>query len=171
MANILCIYYSRSGNTARAASDVAKALDAELVEIHDNVNRSGLFGFLKSGMHASSKHPMHTIGFKTAYPLETYQLVIVATPIWAGRCASPVRLFLRKHGKKIQNTCYVVTRASSNRYEEVYKQMDVYTTTPHLEGGSLACKGVGYHFWLEDFLTRVKNRLPELKTKEPFQKG
>lgn len=169
LKDILCIYYSRTGNTENTVRDIAKALDAEVVEIHDNVERGGLIGFIKSGMHVSAKHPMHTIGFKTARPAHEYRLVIVATPIWAGRCSSPVRVFMRKHGKKFGNVCYVLTRGTSKRYEEVYEQMDLYAAKPHLEGVSLNCKGVGYHFWLEDFITRVKARLPELKAGEPFQ--
>lgn len=171
MKSILCIYYSRTGNTRQAAEELSTALEAELVEITDNVDRSGVFGFLKSGMQASAKHPMHAISFKTKKTLPEYDLVIVMTPIWAGRCASPVRMFLRKHGKKLNAVCYVVTRSSNKRYEEVYLQMDKYTTQPHLEGASLACKGVGYHFWLEDFLTRVRARLPDIKRDKPFEKG
>ncbi len=171
MQDILCIYYSRTGNTEQAIGEVAQALDAEVVEIRDNVDRSGPLGFMKSGMHASAKHPMHTIAFKTAMPLDQYRLVIVATPIWAGRCASPVRMFLRKHGKKINNVCYMVTRSSKKRYEEVYRQMDQYTQNPHLEGVSLAYKGVGRHFWMEDFLARVRARLPDLKVEQPFERG
>ncbi|WP_409968562.1 hypothetical protein RFF05_00825 [Bengtsoniella intestinalis] len=169
MKDILCIYYSRTGNTKTAVEDIAKVLDAEVVEIHDNVERNGIIGFIKSGMHASAKHPMHTIGFKTARPLNEYRLVIVASPVWAGRCCSPVRVFMRKHGKKFTNVCYVLTRGTSKRYEEVYEQLDQYTNTPHIEGVSLHCKGVGYHFWVEDFLTRVKGLLPTLKAPEPFE--
>ena len=35
MHDILCIYYSRSGNTRAAAEEIAAALDAELAEITD----------------------------------------------------------------------------------------------------------------------------------------
>ncbi len=169
MEDILCIYYSRTGHTENAVQDIAKALDAEVVAIRDNVERQGLLGFIKSGMHASAKHPMHTIGFKTARPLNEYRLVIVATPVWAGRCCSPVRVFMRKHGKKMSNVCYVVTRGTSKRYEQVYEQMDLYTNVPHLEAVSLHCTGVGYHFWLEDFIARVKVLLPTLKGSTPFE--
>ena len=35
MHDILCIYFSRSGNTRAAAEQIAAALDAELAEITD----------------------------------------------------------------------------------------------------------------------------------------
>ena len=44
MHDILCIYFSRSGNTRAAAEQIAAALDAELAEITDGQDRSGLKG-------------------------------------------------------------------------------------------------------------------------------
>ena len=35
MSDILCIYYSRTGNTRRAVKEIAEALDAEIVAITD----------------------------------------------------------------------------------------------------------------------------------------
>ena len=41
MSDILCIYYSRTGNTKKAMEEIASALDAELAELRDGVDRSG----------------------------------------------------------------------------------------------------------------------------------
>ena len=35
MSDILCLYYSRSGNTRQTMAEIAKALEAELVEFTD----------------------------------------------------------------------------------------------------------------------------------------
>ena len=43
--NILCLYYSRTGNTKKAMEEVAEALDCECLEIRDKVERSGTMGF------------------------------------------------------------------------------------------------------------------------------
>ena len=45
--NILCIYYSRTGNTKKAMEEVAEALDCECLEIRDKVDRSGTMGYLR----------------------------------------------------------------------------------------------------------------------------
>ena len=50
MSDILCIYYSRTGNTRRAVEEIAGALDAEVVAITDDRDRSGWKGYLRSGM-------------------------------------------------------------------------------------------------------------------------
>ena len=42
MSDILCMFYSRTGNTEETMKEIAAALEAELVEITDDVDRSGL---------------------------------------------------------------------------------------------------------------------------------
>lgn len=155
--NPICvIYYSRTGRTAQAAKDIAQALNADLMPLHDRVDRSGALGFLKSGMEAMRKDLSHGVQYEAKRALADYDLVIIATPIWAGRCASPIRWFLERQGKHLHNVCYVLTRKSQQKYEDVYRQMDHYLPVPHKEGVSLGCDSVGYHFWLNDFLRRVK---------------
>ena len=39
MSDILCLYYSRSGNTRQTMAEIAEALEAELVEFTDGVGR------------------------------------------------------------------------------------------------------------------------------------
>lgn len=45
--NILCLYYSRTGNTKKAMQEIAEALDCECLEIRDKVDRSGTLGYLR----------------------------------------------------------------------------------------------------------------------------
>lgn len=54
MRDILCMYYSRTGATRQAMTEIAQALDAELVELTDGVDRSGARGLspLRNGRHA-----------------------------------------------------------------------------------------------------------------------
>ena len=55
MSDILCIYYSRTGNTKKAMEEIAAALDAELAELRDNADRSGWRGWLRCGLDAMRK--------------------------------------------------------------------------------------------------------------------
>ena len=65
MSDVLCLYYSRSGKTKKAMLEVAEALDAELVEIHDAVERSGFKGWLRCGMDAMKKTTQPLSHFET----------------------------------------------------------------------------------------------------------
>lgn len=159
MSDVLCIYYSRSGNTKKAMEEIAAALDAELVEITDGVDRSGTAGWLRSGMDAMRKTTEPLKPFETERPLQDYRLVIVGSPVWAGRCSSVTRGFLKKHGKKLTNAAYVVTRGSEKRDEEIYNQMDLYVPAGHVAAVSLRSGSVGYTFWQEEFLRQVREFL------------
>ena len=131
MSDILCIYYSRTGHTWNAVCEIADALDAETVQITDDRDRSGWRGYIRCGMDAMKTSTRPLLPFQTEKPLSEYRLVIIATPVWAGRCASPVRALLKRRGLELSNVAYVVTRSTTQRSEEVYDQMDMCTAQPH----------------------------------------
>ena len=159
MSDVLCLYYSRSGKTKKAMLEVAEALDAELVEIHDAVERSGFKGWLRCGMDAMKKTTQPLSHFETEKRLQDYRLVILGTPVWAGRCSSVMRTFLKAHGKNLENVAYVVTRGSEGKHEEVWDQMDLYVPCTRRAAVSLRSGSVGYDFWKEEFLRQVKEFL------------
>ena len=153
--NVLCVYYSRTGNTKKAMEEIAKALNAELVELSDGVDRSGWRGWLRSGLDAV-RRSCRPVAYKTQWPLSDYRLVVIGSPVWAGRCSSVVRGFLKQHGKEIRNASYVLTRGSENKSEEIFTQMDRYTPCGYRTAVSLQSGSVGYAFWEEEFLRQTK---------------
>ena len=163
MSDILCLYYSRTGKTKRAMEEIALALDAEMVGIEDEINRSGTMGFIMSGLDAVRKNTHRLKRFETDKPLHEYRLVILGTPVWAGRCSAVMRGFLKRRGKELPDTAYVVTRSSDQRCEDVFRQMDLYTEKPHVLDVSLRSKAVGYHFWLNEFVKSVQKHMENAK--------
>ena len=156
MSDILCLYYSRSGRTAAAMSEIARALDAELVEITDGVDRRGWRGYLRAGKEAMRRatHPLQP--YTAQKQLGEYKMVILGTPVWAGRCCSPIRGLLKRRGLEMERVAYVLTRSSSGRYEEIFEQMDQYTAQKHLAATSLRPGDAGYEFWRERFVEDVR---------------
>ena len=156
MSDVLCIYYSRTGKTRQAMAEVAEALDAELVKITDGQDRRGFKGFMLSGMEAMRKSTRPLKPFVTEKDLEEYRLVIIGTPVWAGRCSSVVRALLKRRGLEMKRVAYLLTRDSDKRYEEVYDQMDQYVSKPRIAAGSVRVGDVGYAFWRDKFIQEVK---------------
>ena len=156
MKDVLCIYYSRTGKTKQAMEEVAQALNAELVEITDGQDRSGFKGFMLSGMEAMRISTRPLLPFTTEKPLEEYRLVVIGTPVWAGRCSSVVRGLLKRRGLEMRRVAYLLTRDSDKRYEEVYDQMDQYVSRPRIAAGSVRVGDVGYAFWRDKFIQEVK---------------
>lgn len=161
MSDVLCIYFSRSGNTKRAMEEIAQALDAELVEITDGQDRSGWKGYMRSGMEAMRRSTRPLQPVVTKKNLEDYRLVVLGTPVWAGRCSSVMRGFLKRRGLELKHVGYIITRASERRYEEVYDQMDQYTAAPHVVAHSLRVGEVGYEFWRDKFIQEAQQYLGE----------
>ena len=159
MSDILCIYYSRTGNTRRAVKAIAADLGAEIVAISDEEKRGGWRGYIRCGMDAMKTSTRPLLPFQTEKPLSEYRLVIIATPVWAGRCASPIRALLKRRGLELSNVAYVVTRSTTQRSEEVYDQMDMYTAQPHCLAVSLRPGSEGYEFWRNDFVQNVRRWL------------
>ena len=159
MSDLLCVYYSRTGNTRDTMTEMAKALGAELVEIRDGVERGGIGGWLRCGLDAMSRTVPPVSAFETEKPLSQYRLVILGTPVWAGRCSSVMRSFLKKHGRKLGAAAYVLLRGSEDKNEEIYDQMDALTPCGHCAAVSLRRGSVGYAFWQEDFLRQVREYL------------
>ena len=156
MADILCIYYSRTGKTRSVMAEIASSLDAELVEITDGVNRAGLIGAVKSCLDAVRKSTRFLEHFHTEKDLKDYDLVIIGTPVWAGRCSSIVREFLKKYGRDLERVAYVITRTDEkNHQEQVFDQMDLYTAAPRLCAASIRAGDVGEAFWREEFLKEL----------------
>lgn len=159
MSDILCVYYSCSGNTRRTMKEISEALGAEMAAIGDDVDRSGWRGYLRAGMDAMRRSTPPMQPLVTDRPLEDYKMVIVGTPVWAGRCASPVRGFLKRRGLELSRVSYVLTREGPRRCESIYQQMDLYTKEKHLYEVSLQPGSVGYTFWRDKFVTDVQRYL------------
>ena len=172
MSDILCIYYSRTGNTRRAVKAIAADLGAEIVAISDEEKRGGWRGYIRCGMDAMRTSTRPLKPFETERPLDRYKLIkfmrsnqatciIVGSPVWGGRMAAPVRALLKRRGLEMKNVAYVVTRSTTQRSEEVYEQMDRYTAAPHVAAVSLWPGSEGYEFWRGDFVQNVRRLLAQ----------
>ena len=161
MSDVLCIYYSFSGNTRRAMKEIAQQLDAEIVAIDDGADRNGFSGFMSAGRDAMRRSTAPLKPFTTEKPIEEYKMVIVGSPVWAGRCSSPVRGLLKRRGLEMSRVSYVITRSGTRRCESVFDQMDLYTKEKHLFDVSLQPGSVGYAFWRDKFIGDVKRHLEE----------
>lgn len=88
------------------ALEISNKLGAEIEEIRDTVNRSGVKGYLVSGRDAMKKR-LTTLELTTKNPAD-FDLVIIGTPIWGWNMSVPVRTYItEKKGdfKKVAFFC------------------------------------------------------------------
>ena len=92
------VFFSYQGNTRRIAHEVASELGADAIELVPRRRRrstSERLEFVWAGVRVQMPalpeitHP--------ELKLDDYDLLIIATPVWAGTIAPPLRSFLESH--------------------------------------------------------------------------
>lgn len=86
------LYFTRTGTCKRIASKVAEGLSLELVQLRDNQNWDGFFGYWKAGFFASTKRE---VLIEIQGDLSDINELILVTPIWAGSIAPATQAFLK----------------------------------------------------------------------------
>jgi menaquinone-dependent protoporphyrinogen IX oxidase len=98
-------------------------------EIVEKDKRKGIIGYLKSGYQASRGKVEHIEDSK--YELSNYDLLIVGTPVWAGKMSVPVRTYLNKNMNKIPLlACFCTCNASG--IEKTIEDIGNYVNTTPL---------------------------------------
>jgi flavodoxin len=98
----LVVYYSRTGNARFVAETIAAEVGADVEEVIDQKNRSGALVYLTGGS-AARRGKETKISPPTKSPAE-YDLIVVGTPVWAGRPTPAIVTYLKKNdlsGKKV----------------------------------------------------------------------
>lgn len=103
----LVLYYSRTGKTKLVAEKISQFLNCDIEEIKEMKDRKGIFGFLIAGYEAS-RRKLTQIQDITKN-LNSYELVILCSPVWASSIPPAVRTFLTKFSNEIKNLGLVIT--------------------------------------------------------------
>ena len=109
MKNKLVIFYSLSGNTKFIAEVIAKAVDADILELKTKcelIKKDGFMKYFWGGKRVMMKEKPKLI------PLEKnpadYDIIFIGTPVWAWNYTPPLRSFfsqVKLNGKKIALFC------------------------------------------------------------------
>lgn len=120
MSGTLIVYFSRSGNTARLAAQLADRLNADISPILETRSRKDALGILRSLFEALSRRrpPIRPPEHQPA----VYDLVIVGTPVWASHMASPVRSYLGNYGPHCKQLAFFCTMGGSGA-EKAFAEM------------------------------------------------
>lgn len=108
----LIVFYSRTNTNKKVAEALAQKLNGDIEEIKSVKNYSGIFGYLAAGREGLKKMTTN-IEPTTKNPAD-YDLVIIGTPCWAGKMASPVRAYLIQQKDRIKQTAFFCVRGGSD---------------------------------------------------------
>lgn len=141
----LIVCYSRTGTTKKLADTISAALHADVEVIVDTKKRSGLIGWIMAGKDGSSE--ALTIIEKTKHDPGEYDIVLIGTPIWAGKMSAPIRTYLMQKSEYIKKIAFFITTASGEvdqcflGMEQVCGKRPVaklYLTTKQVRAGDIS---------------------------------
>ncbi len=124
---VLVVWYSRSGNTTKAAREIIRALEdqgevtvesQELKEIE--TKRDGVLGWLKSGRDAMRKREADIR--PVLFDVSEFDLVVIGTPVWAFTVTPAVRKFCREHGPRCARVAFFCTMGGKG-HERTFREM------------------------------------------------
>ena len=106
----LIVYFTRTGYTKKIVDKLQTELSADVEKITEEGSRHGPLGWLKSGRQGSSKADVEI------RPLEadpsSYELVVMASPVWSGNVSAPMRSFMKKYRDSLPETAVFLTHDS-----------------------------------------------------------
>jgi menaquinone-dependent protoporphyrinogen IX oxidase len=132
--DVLVVYYSLTGNTARVARDLARRTRADIESLRDGDHGTGAWGYVKAAIDAL-RGKSARLG-PLAHTPRNYRLVLVGTPTWVGRITPAVRAYLERHAGDLTNVAFFSTSGGT----------DVARLVPELEkvAGRHAVSSVGF---------------------------
>ncbi len=110
---VLVVYYSRTGTTRKLAQKLSVQLNADIEEVVDKKNRSGLIGWLYGGRDGMKRIPTEIDPIKNN-PSD-YDVVLIGGPLWGFKGIAPAsRTYLLQNKDKIKQVAFFMTRAGKS---------------------------------------------------------
>lgn len=102
---LIIIYYSRTGTNQKLCQELQKALNCDMEQIIDKMDRRGIWNFILAGRDAMLKKLTQIEPLKKE--LSPYDLVIIGTPLWVGTLPPATRTFLRQNKDLIKRIAVI----------------------------------------------------------------
>jgi len=140
MADVLVAYFSRSGVTERLAVQLAAKLGADVEPVKPLAPYAGAGGYLKGVWHSLFRRtPLVDCRRDPA----DYAVVIIGSPVWAGRLSAPMRSYLARFRGRIGSVAAFWVSGSGLAYKAVSGEIERLTGRAPLATASLAERDAG----------------------------
>jgi flavodoxin len=118
----LVLYYSLDGNTKSTAEDIAKEIGADLygIEMVKKMPKGKFAKIMTGGMYSSFGICPKLKEMKI--DIESYDEIILGTPVWAGKSAAPIWGFV-KNNKADEKITSVFTFSGSGNNDGCINQL------------------------------------------------
>lgn len=154
---ILIVFYSRTGITKKIAEVLSVKFGAEIEEITDTIDRSGMKGYLISGRDAMKKRLTRLEPIKSN--LGEYDMIIIGTPIWGWNMSVPIRTFINEQKNNFKQVAFFCTMGGSGNEKAFSEMSEILGKNPK---ATLALKTVevvknNFAEKIDKFIAEIKN--------------
>jgi menaquinone-dependent protoporphyrinogen IX oxidase len=143
MKKTIVLYYSKTGNNQFVAKKLAKEIQADLEQIETKTKSFFSLILLTWFKKGAKIIPLDI-------DLTTYDRVILLGPIWMGNLISPLRGFVKRYEKDIQDFVFITVcgggdedKDSKYGFENVFNEMRKLYPSPAITCYEISTKGVG----------------------------
>ena len=153
---LLTVFYSMTGNTRTIAEVIAKLTGSDIEEVKTTNDRKGILGYIRCAFESWLKIQT-PIKERTKDP-NTYDLVIIGTPIWAGSVSSPIRTYLIQNRPRFRNVAFFCTYGGQGNIKTFAQMTDLIGRNPigMLDVLEKEMSGGGYRPKVEKFIKELR---------------
>jgi flavodoxin len=124
----LVVYYSRTGNTEKVATDIARLLGSDMEKLVEKNDRSGIAGYLKAGKDAMLKK--NAALAQLQHGVGEYDLVVIGTPVWAFTMTPAVRTYIDHARGQVHDIAFFCTMGGSGAKRTFREMAETAGKTP-----------------------------------------
>jgi len=136
MTSLGVIYFTRTNNSQRIAEKLADKLSCELIQMTDNINWKGIFGWLKAGNYSMrNKH----VDIELLGDVDGVDEYIVVGPMWAGGLAPAMRTLLNQLPR---NKVHLVVSSKRDCVEDRSGFLSVHDITSETGNEDMVIEGL-----------------------------
>lgn len=117
----LIVFYSRTGKTRKVGQVLEETLKCDAEEIFDIKNRMGLIGWLFAGRDAFRRRL--TAIKQIRYNSADYDLIIMGTPVWAGKPTPAIRTYIKQNINNFKKVAFFCTSGGSD-VDKVFSELE-----------------------------------------------
>jgi flavodoxin len=128
MQKTLLVYYSLSGNTKKVAEEMVRIGGWDIGVIKDTDPRKGTWGYMRSALETLFK--MNPAIDYIGNDPGAYDTLVLGSPIWVGRLASPMSSFAHQYKDKLKNIACFCTMGGTDSKNWQAQLASVYGQTP-----------------------------------------
>jgi len=112
-ADVLVLYYSRSGNTEAMAREIARRFQTDIIKLTAESYTLDFSGWINANVDAWNQNP--AVIKPETIDISKYNLIILGSPIWYFRPAPPLWTFVEKYN--FQGKTVVLFNTFNSRFK------------------------------------------------------